>query len=156
TAVSDAGQTTRYGYDDLNRLVSVVSVAGTCSYEYDAFGNRVAATENGQRTTYLLDPTGLANVAAQYDGTGSLEARYVHSGAALVSRIDVSGASTYYDFDAIGSTAGLTNGDGQYVNQYSYLPFGESLQSTETVGNPFTYVGQFGVMGETNGLQFMR
>ncbi|NTU54250.1 MAG: hypothetical protein HGA97_11270, partial [Chlorobiaceae bacterium] len=43
-----------------------------------------------------------------------------------------------------------------YVNEYSYLPFGETLLKTESLSNPFEYVGQWGVMDESNGLDFMR
>ena len=58
----------------------------------------------------------------------------------------------YYDFDAIGSTAGITNAAGAYVNRYSYLPFGETTVRAAGVANPFTYVGQFGVTADGNGL----
>ena len=61
-----------------------------------------------------------------------------------------------YDFDALGSTVGLTGAAANYVNHYSYLPFGEPLTSSETVANPFEFVGQYGVMHEDNGLDFMR
>src|SRR5262249_9584842 len=60
------------------------------------------------------------------------------------------------DFDAIGSTVGMTGPAGTYVNQYSYLPFGEQLATTETIANPFAYVGQWGVTHESNRLEFMR
>src|SRR5262249_34414468 len=45
---------------------------------------------------------------------------------------------------------------GTYGNSYSYRPFGEALQSSETIANPFQFVGRFGVMHESNGLDFMR
>ena len=69
--------TRRYTYDALNRLVQVVTPQGTWNYEYDAFGNRTAVVANGERTEYLLDPTGLVNVVGEYDGsaTGSRPTR---------------------------------------------------------------------------------
>src|SRR5262249_5647621 len=45
---------------------------------------------------------------------------------------------------------------GAVLNSYSYLPFGEPLQTSETVSNAFTYGGQLGVMREGNGLDYMR
>ena len=42
------------------------------------------------------------------------------------------------------------------VNSYSYLPFGEALTISETIVNPFEFVGQFGVQRDGNGLDFMR
>ena len=128
---------------------------GTWTYEYDVFGNRVASVHNGVRTEYLIDPAGLGDVVAEYDGAGNLRAHYVH-GLGLVSRIDVAGPAAYFQFDANGNTAQLTGTGGAVLNAYSYLPFGEFLLASETVPNPFTFVGQFGVMREENGLDYMR
>jgi len=151
---TEDGKTYNYTYDTENRLIGVTDGADTWTYEYDALGNRTASIKNGQRTEYLLDPTGLANVVGEYSGT-SLVARYTH-GLGLASRTDSGNATSYYDTDAIGSVVGLSNAAGSYANKYSYLPFGEDLSKTETVPNPFEYVGQYGVMDEGNGLDFMR
>jgi RHS repeat-associated protein len=156
TTTTDGGRTTRYTYDDLARLVSVASPTDTWNYQYDALDGRVATIQNGQATQYLIDPTGLGNVAAEYEGSGGLRAHYVFTGSTLVSRTAAGGAAAFYDFDGTGSTAGLTGSTGHYVNQYTYLPFGERLRATETIPNPFTFSGQFGVTQETNGLEFMR
>jgi RHS repeat-associated protein len=150
---TEGGQTSTYTYDVENRLVKVVTPDGTWEYQYDGLGNRVATVLNGQRTEYLLDPTGLGDIIGEYNGS-TLVANYTH-GLGLVSRVNGSD-SNYYDADAIGSTIGLTANDGNYVNRYSYLPFGEDLTKVEGVANPFEYVGQWGVMDEGNGLDFMR
>ncbi|QLE55646.1 pre-peptidase C-terminal domain-containing protein [Nostoc sp. TCL26-01] len=152
---TEGGQTSTYTYDQENRLIGAVTPDGTWSYEYDALGNRIASVKNGQRTEYLLDPVGLVSIVGEYNGTGSLVARYTN-GVGLVSRTDGSNATTYYDVDAIGSVVGLTGGTGSYLNRYSYLPFGEDLTKTETVANPFEYIGLWGVTDEGNGLDFMR
>jgi RHS repeat-associated protein len=152
---TDGLLTETYVYNDENRLVSVVTPAGTWTYEYDVFGNRVATVENGERTEYLLDPSGLVDVVAEYDGTGSLIAHYTH-GLGLVSRTDAVGVPAYYDFDVIGSTAGISATDGAYLNHYSYLPFGEADLSSETLPNSYRFVGQIGVLAEPNRLAFMR
>lgn len=150
---TEGSQTSTYTYDAESRLVKVVTPSGTWDYQYDGLGNRVATILNGQRTEYLLDPTGLGDIVGEYSGS-TLVANYTH-GLGLVSRVNGSN-SNYYDADAIGSTVGLTATDGSYVNRYSYLPFGEDLTKVEGVANPFEYVGQWGVMDEGNGLDFMR
>ncbi|MCW9679746.1 VWD domain-containing protein [Dolichospermum planctonicum UHCC 0167] len=150
---TQGGQTSTYTYDVENRLTKVVNAQGTWEYQYDGLGNRVATILNGQRTEYLLDPLGLGDIVGEYNGS-TLVANYTH-GIGLVSRVNGSN-SNYYDADAIGSTIGLTANDGSYVNRYSYLPFGEDLTKVEGVANPFEYVGQWGVMDEGNGLDFMR
>ena len=153
-SIVDVGETSTYTFDDENRLNDVVTSAGDWTYEYDALGNRFAANDNGQQTEYLLDPTGLVNVIGEYDGLGSLIANYTY-GVGLTSRVDVSGVA-YFDFDALGSTVGLTGLVGSPLNSYSYLPFGRQLGVFETIANQFTFVGQLGVMEESNGLDFMR
>ena len=122
---TDGTNTTTYTFDDENRLLGTAGPGGAWAFEYDPFGERIAITHNGQRTEYLVDPAELGNVVAEYDGAGGLIARYTH-GLGLVSRIVGGGTTAYYDFDALGSTPGLTNAAGAYVNRYGYLPFGEA------------------------------
>ena len=71
-------------------------------------------------------------------------ADYVY-GLGLVSQIGPDGAG-YYDFDGSGNTTGITSTDGVYVNQYSYLPFGETTTVSAALPNPFTFSGQVGVV----------
>lgn len=143
-----------YSYDDDNRLVGMTGPAGTWTYEYDPFGNRVAQTHNGVRKEYLVDPAGIGNVIAEYDAAGALLRHYTY-GLDLVSSVDTDGAS-YYNFDGSANTVQITGPAGNVLNSYSYLPFGEKINSTEAVSNPFTFVGQFGVIDEGNGLYSMR
>ncbi len=155
TSKTEGGVTTIYTYDIENRLIGVTTPTDTWTYSYDAFGNRIASTHNGVTTNYVIDPAGLGNVAAEYDGSGNLVARY-DDGYGLVSRTDAAGAAAYYTFSAIGNTSELTNSAGSVLNTYSYDPFGISLSKSETVPNPFEFVGEYGVMDEGNGLEFMR
>jgi RHS repeat-associated protein len=154
TVQAVGGSTTTYSYDILNRLSKVVTSEGVWKYEYDFFGNRSAVIANGVRTEYLVDPTGLSQVVSEYDGNGNRTAGFVH-GPGFLGRTGSDGWA-YYDFDGLGSTAGISTGAGNYVNRYAYGPWGESLLATESVANSFEYVGLQGVMNEGNGLQFMR
>jgi RHS repeat-associated protein len=155
TSKAQGGKTWQYAYDDQSRLVQVVDGDGnTTQYEYSVFGQRSATVYNGQRTEYLVDPLGLGNVLAEYDASGNLTAQYTH-GLGLVSRSNSSGAA-YYNFDGNGSTANLTGVNGTVLNRYNYQPFGEDFYESESVANPFEYAGQFGLMEEANGLDFMR
>ncbi|MFO0805474.1 MAG: RHS repeat-associated core domain-containing protein [Gemmataceae bacterium] len=144
--------TTTFTYDSLSRMTGMSKSGTVWSFEYDQLGQRYAITENGSRREFLFDPTGIGSIVAEYSAGGT--ANYVQ-GYGLVSRVS-GGTATYYDFDGLGSTVGLTDATGQYVNRYSYLPFGEMLSSTVGVSNPFTYVGRFGVLDVGNGLYQMR
>lgn len=142
-----------YQYDFEDRLVTVT---GSAQYGYDGVGNRLKAIRSGVVTRYTLDLAGpLSNVLVESDALGIPTAYYVH-GLGLISRITPGGDARYYHYDTIGSTAALTDSAGNVTDSYAYDPFGQVLNSQRTVNNPFLYVGQFGVMEEGNGLQFMR
>jgi RHS repeat-associated protein len=151
-----SGSTTEtYTYNDHNQLVGVVTPAGSWTYRYDPFGDRVAATHSGQGTEYLLDATGLGTVVGEYNASGGLIAHYTQ-GLGLTSQVDPAGASTYFDFDALGSTVGLSGPGGTYLNSYAYLPFGGMLTAAGPLANAFTYLGQFNATTEGTGLDFMQ
>lgn len=151
---SDTSGTSHYTYGDDGRLKQVMTPEGQWSYEYDTMGNRIATTHNGMRTEYLIDPFGYGDAIAEYDVDGNLVARNI-VGIGLTMRQTMSG-DYYYDFDEIGSVVGMTGDDGSYVNQYRYDPFGQLINSSVTVSNPFEFVGFDGITAEQNGLHFMR
>ncbi|MBN2451204.1 MAG: RHS repeat protein, partial [Lentisphaeria bacterium] len=144
-----------YAYDSQGRLTAAGAGASVWNWEYDALGNRVAMTESGQRTEYLVDPTGIGTLVAEYDAGGNLLARYVH-GLGPVCRIDASGEIAFYGFDGNANAALLTGPDGSALNRYEYLPFGEPLLCDETVPNPFRFAGRQGVLTDSSGLVHMR
>ncbi len=153
-SMTDASGTTTYSYNSLNQLTGVTSPSGSWTYEYDALGNLVATTADGQTTDNLVDPTGLGNLVGQYTTSGSLIAGYTY-GLGLGSQVTPSGTN-YYQFDALGSTAGLTNATGGVVATYSYLPSGGLLVGTGSIANPFTFIGEYGVTSDGSGLLDMR
>ena len=123
-AATTGGQTTTYSFDALNQLTGVSGSNGTFSYSYDPLGYQISSTVNGQTTNNLIDPFGLGNVAAQFDSSGNLIGEYTY-GLGLISQVSASGNAYYYDYNLQGSTVGITNVAGVYVNQYSYDPFGQ-------------------------------
>jgi RHS repeat-associated protein len=154
-AQKTGGSTTNYTFNELSQLTGVSGQGLTASYVYDPLGNRVSQTVNGATTNFQIDPAG--NIAAAFTGAGAynnsggLLAHYTY-GMGLVSQVSASGAAGYYDFGLTGNTIGITNAAGSYVNKYSYLPFGETTTITAALPNPFTFVGQFGVVQDTSNL----
>ena len=123
-AATTNGQTTSYTFNALNQLTGVSGPNGTFSYVYDPLGYQVSSTVNGQTTDNLIDPFGLGNMLAQFNSSGSVVTQYTY-GLGLVSQVTASGSAYYYDYNLQGSTVGITNSAGSYVNQYSYDPFGQ-------------------------------
>ncbi len=142
---TDPSRNATYTYDDQSRLVRVVTPEGAWEYEYDYFGNRVATTDLSGRIDLLIDVTGIPDVVGEFTSGTDPVRRFVH-GFGLVSRIEAAGNARYsFDFDALGSTAGLSNAVGAYANQYQYDPFGYLRGVAESIRNEFQFVGEFGL-----------
>jgi len=87
-------------------------------------------------TVFQYDTTGLSQLTASGQTT---EFTHFANGAPLSAR---SGGSTYYYLhDALGSVVGLLNSAGSFVNSYAYDPYGNVTTQTETVSNPFKWIG---------------
>src|SRR5262249_29065911 len=111
--VIDSGGATTYDYNELDQLVSITAPDGTVTtFQYSPLGFLVGTGVNGTQTNYLVDPTGLDDVVASYNGNGSLIADYNY-GLGLVSQTGPGGTG-YYDFDAGGNTVGITDSTGTY------------------------------------------
>ncbi|MBI4685142.1 MAG: hypothetical protein HY755_08070 [Nitrospirae bacterium] len=153
---TQGGNVTNYSWDFNNMLAQVTVGGNTYGYKYDGLGNRIAKTVNSVETRYAVDPKGgLSKVLAETTATGSITSYYVY-GLGLISKITPSGQAYYYHYDGIGSTIAITDSLGNTVNKYAYDAFGKVISQTETIPNPFKYVGRFGVMDDGNGLLYMR
>jgi RHS repeat-associated protein len=152
---TDAAGTTTYTFNQLNELVAVSGPGVSTGYNYDPLGNCISQTVNGVTTNFQVAPTNLPEVVATFNGNGSLIAHYTY-GVGLVSQVSASGSADYYDFNNIGSTVGITNASGIYVNQYAYLPFGETIAISAAIANSFTYVGMLNVRDDGAGLLDMQ
>ncbi len=146
--------TTGYTYNSLDQLTSVSGPGLSASYTYNSLGYKVSQTIKGVTTRFQIDPVGLGNVVATFSA-GALTAHFTY-GIGLVSQVGATGNAAYYDFNIVGLTVGITGTDGRYVNQYSYLPFGQSTTIKAELTNPFLFVGQLGVQDDGTGLLDMR
>lgn len=146
------GESTSIAYDELNKMVSY----GADSYAYDAEGNLVSSNVGGTARNYTIAAgLGLPQVLEEYDGSGAVVARYVY-GLGLISREDASGNVSFYHYDSRGSTVGLSDSTGKITDSYGYDPYGKLTSKTGVTQNPFTFVGRYGIMAQSNGLYYMR
>ena len=135
--------------------MAIASPGGAWSYEYNALRQRTAVIFNGVRTDYLLDPSGMGDIVAEYQA-GDLVAHFVY-GAGLEASVSASGElPLFYAFDGAGNASALVSPAGDVVDSYSYLPFGEKMSSAGSTANPFTFGARAGVMDGGEGLYFMR
>ena len=141
TETDGRGQTTSYGYDDLDRVTSVAFHGGsTVSYGYDANGNQTSRTATPAgggttaTTTYTYDalnrltaeakPTPGATVSFSYDPVGNLRfhtgpggvVEYRYSAVNLLAAlVQPGGATTTYGYDNDNNRTGTTHPNGVVV-----------------------------------------
>ncbi len=143
------GYSATYTFDYEHRLVT----AGTNQYYYDGAGNRVQAVRNGVTTRYIYDAKG--NLLAEADGSNNITRYYIY-GAGLLAMVTPANQMYIYHFNAVGSTIAMTDSSQNMVNKYAYDPFGNVVNQVETIPQSFKFVGQFGVMTESNGFYYMK
>jgi len=156
TAKTDGVKNYNFTWNNENRLQQRGDGDHTVTYLYDGQRNRIASVRDGVTTRYVLD-TGtmiLPNVLAETDASGNITARYIY-GLGLIARVDDQGTH-YYHYDLLGSTIALSDESSEITDKYAYDPFGRMANRAGTTENPFTFVGQFGLMDEGDGLYYVR
>ncbi len=111
------------------------------------------STRNVEQKAKNKDASG--NLIAEADGNNEITRYYIH-GAGLLAMVTPSNQVYSYHFNGTGSTVAMTDAAQSVINQYRYDPFGNIINQSETIPQPFTFVGQYGVMTEPNGFYYMR
>jgi len=133
-----AGFTQTLTWNSLGQLASVTTNGVTVSYGYEGTGKRVRRQVNGVDSGYLYDGDDLL---LEYGGNG-VQAKYTYYPSGEPHSVLRGGQTYYYATDVQGSVLALFNSSNTVVNQYSYLPFGESQTTSEGVTNRLRYTGR--------------
>ena len=129
-----------YAYDSKNRIISVNN-GNSISYGYDADGNRVRSSVNGEITKFLVDKERqYAQVIDEMADDDSIIASYTY-GDDLVSRNKASEIS-YFGYDGHGSTRHLIDLAENITGTYVYDAFGVVLNSSGITDNKYLYAGE--------------
>ena len=134
---------TAYGFDAENRLMAVTGAAGAHQFGYDADGRRVRSASPAGTRHFLVDmqnPTGLAQVLEERDGSGLLQARYSY-GDALLAQSQGGVASTILR-DALGSTRALADTAGAITNRYTFDAVGTTIAASGAIPSSHLYRGE--------------
>jgi RHS repeat-associated protein len=86
-----------------------------------------------------------ADVIAEAQGANILA--YYTQGQGLISQRR-NNASYFYHYDGLGSTKALTDANQNIQNTTKYDAWGNILQSSGTITNPYLYVGELGYYGD--------
>jgi RHS repeat-associated protein len=136
-----------YTYDAENRLVKVEEFAAGSStpgakstYRYDGLGRRIEKVGNGITRRYVYDGE---DILLEHDSANVLLARYTH-GPGIDEPIAMtrSGANYFYHQDGLGTVTELTDSTGATARSYAYDAWGNILEQTGAVENPYTYTGR--------------
>jgi RHS repeat-associated protein len=147
--------TRTFAYDLANGLKSLTS-GSTTTYSYDGEGNRAQQTVGSQVTKFLWDKShSLPQLALERNGAGTLLRRYLY-GLRRVS-LSTPTATSYYDYDNLGSVANLTSATGVTQWTYAYEPFGTTRTETQNDAsapqNPLKFTGE---LLDGTGLYYLR
>jgi len=122
------------------RPAGTTTPVATSTYRYDGLGRRIEKAGNGQTHRYIYDGE---DILLEYDETNTLLARYTH-GPGIDEPVAMTrgGSSFFYHQDGLGSVTDLTDSTASTVKTYSYDAWGNQIETSGTVENPYTYTGR--------------
>lgn len=89
------------------------------------------------------------------DAVNAITAMWLYRGNQVLAMADSNG-TYFYHTDLNGNVSFLSDASGGVAAAYSYLPFGLQTVPVDTIHNPFTFVGSFGVLDLGEGLYYMQ
>jgi len=155
-AYVDDGQDVALHYDLQDRVTEAHIGDTHLHYAYDAEGNRVTVTRNGETRRYVLDTVlDLPRPLMEMDAEGSVLQYYVW-GQGLQYALDAQGRPLVYLFNHRGDTLAVVDGDGHVKAAYTYAAYGQVIGSRSEEEVPFRFLGRWGVMTDHEGLVYIR
>jgi RHS repeat-associated protein len=141
---------TTYGYDTIGRMTSMVTPKGnvknghpsqfTWSYTYDAFGNRLTATDPlSHKTTYHFDPNQNPDKVTDPDGNITTKVYDLDNELTQVKRADSPQTSVITDYNADGTISDEKDGKGNAIVTYGYDNRGRLITVADALGNTSNY-----------------
>jgi RHS repeat-associated protein len=149
----NAGLTWKYGYDNLNHLVSAAKYSGgtlqiQVGLSYDVFGNLVEEDITQGSTTVIKFAynlvSGNGNSWADLNSSNQVQTRreYLDAMDAVFARIASDGTEAWYLTDHLGSVRGLMNNSGSLVDTLTTDAWGNiTSESSPSTGDRFKFGG---------------
>ncbi|MCS7283705.1 MAG: RHS repeat-associated core domain-containing protein [Anaerolineae bacterium] len=156
TSYPDDGLSVSLTYDLADRLAEARVGSEHFVYHYDAEGNRLGVTHNGQTRYYVLDTVlDLPRPLMELDEAGN-PLRYYIWGDGLQYAVDPEGHLEIYLFNHRGDTLAVVDEGGNVVAAYAYAPYGQVLGRYGERDVPFRFLGRHGVIADHDRLYFIR
>ncbi|QLL13731.1 RHS repeat-associated core domain-containing protein [Pseudomonas chlororaphis] len=137
---------TEYRYDCQHRLIGVSLPGGsTATYQYDAFGRRIAKTVDGRTTEFLWQGERLIAESAENRYRSYLyEPDTFRPLAMLDGEGPLKAEPFYYQLDHLGTPQELTDYSGEIMWSARYRAYGNlAVLDIEEIDNPLRFQGQY-------------
>jgi RHS repeat-associated protein len=148
-----------YTWNLLSELTGYNGANGSATFAYDGLGMRTSVVSGGTTQNFVWNYALELPAVATVQSAGADQRYYIYSpSGALLYAIDASGnVHHWFHFDEVGSTTFLTDDAGRVTDSYGITPYGETVTATGSTPNPFTWLGEWGIMREgSTGLYYMR
>ena len=134
-------ETTTYTYNPKNQLARIDFADGTyATYAYDGLGRRINKNVNGTIMRYVYNGE---DILLEYNDTNTIIARYTHGlGIDEPLIMERGGQSYFYHVDGLGSIVALTDNFANIVQTYTYDSFGNIVEQTGSLINPYAYTSR--------------
>jgi len=138
------------GWDIRNRLIQVTKEGKTIAYNYDHNDLRVEKEVDGRKIKYYYDGSLLL---CEKDGAGKMQKVYINDGEGIVGMIryiykNIGEFShhqrLYYMYDSLGSISVVTGENGLPIQNYTYSPYGSTMNIDYDPVNNLRFVGRYG------------
>jgi RHS repeat-associated protein len=138
-----SGTRTTHTWNDENHLTQVAKTGITTNqYTFNGDGQRVQIVDSQGTKKPIWD---FQNILLETDGSNTTQVVYTLEPAGYGNLISQRrGSSSYYLFDALGSTRKLVDFSGTVTDSYDYRAYGETFASSGSAVNVFRWVGELG------------
>jgi RHS repeat-associated protein len=139
-----SGTLTTHTWNDENQLAQVAKTGMTTNqYTFNGDGQRVQIVDSQGTKKPIWD---FENILVETDGSNVTQVVYTLEPAGYGNLISQRRSSTtsYYLFDALGSTRKLTGSASSITDSYDFRAYGETFASTVVNTNVFRWVGELG------------
>lgn len=140
-----------FTYNALNQLKSFTKTDTQALYTYYGDGLRASKTVNGERTQYVYLN---GHVIDELNASGNSTARNIFGNELLFRKDEATSKAGYYYYNGHGDVVAIKDNAGYDINTYSYDIWGNILERTEGMNNPFAYTGE--IHDEESGLIYLR
>jgi len=130
--------------------MQVVKDGKIIAYKYDHNDLRMEKEIDGRKTKYYYDGSLLL---AEKDGAGRVQKIYINDGEGIVGMVRYIYKNTgefshyqwlYYLYDSLGSVSVVTGENGMPLQNYTYSPYGSTMNVEYDPVNNLRFIGRYG------------